>query len=381
MDARMKRYFRAWSILDYEQDQGSLADTEFETSMVGHSCWIPSEKKRFFLALERCGKNNIKEIAQRVGPTKTLAEVMEYLKLLQYTSKGIGNLPVIRHLTAREMSPIYIVQEQIMAEQLQEKLEIESFGKHLDYLNHPQLELLEIFNMSLLTRIFSGKPDMTVFSSTAINFHQLIKKLVSDILLDLHTELSHTKDKIVTKDLIQLVLTKRQRGIEPDRRLKQVQVPGKFRRFKYYNNYSRVPKRKRSSLDEGGEDELTQKQRADDDTENDYYTVSYVSDSEEEVSELLNIGNLRPPPNNIVPKINHILRNQHVVEDISQEFLEATNSIIEESIELGSSDHQEDTSDEEKEELEMQKADAEHEAELIQYFEFYDEKTYTLMLL
>lgn len=152
MDARMKRYFRAWSILEYEQDQGSLADTEFETSMVGHSCWIPSEKKRFFLALERCGKNNINEIAQRVGPTKTLAEIMEYLKLLQYTSKGIGNLPV-RHLTAREMSPLYIVQEQTMAEQLQEKLEIESFGKHLDYLNHPQLELLEIFNMSLLTRM------------------------------------------------------------------------------------------------------------------------------------------------------------------------------------------------------------------------------------
>lgn len=206
---------------------------------------------------------------------------------------------------------------------------------------------------------------MTVFSSTAINFHQLIKKLVSDILLDLHTELSHTKDKIVTKDLIQLVLSKRQRAIEPDTRLKQIQVPGKFRRFKYYNPYSRVPKRKRSSLDEG--DELTQKKRADD-TEDDYYTLSYVSDSEEEVTELLNIGNLRPPPNNIMPKINHILRNQHVVEDTRQEFSEA----IEESIDASD---QEDVSDEENEELEMQKADAEHEAELIQYFEFYDEKT------
>lgn len=152
MDTRMKRYFRALCILEYEHDHGLLTDNEFGPSMVGESCWTPTEKKRFFLAIERCGKNNIKEIARRVGPTKTEAQVYELQHTLEEASKSIGQL-TRNHLTAREMSPIYIAQEEHMASLLQETLEVETFGKNLQFMERSEHELFELWNMSSLTRV------------------------------------------------------------------------------------------------------------------------------------------------------------------------------------------------------------------------------------
>lgn len=152
MDARMKKYFRALSILEYEHEQGILTDTEFGPSMVAETCWTPAEKKRFFLGLERCGKNNIPEIARRVGNTKTEAQVYEFQQLLAAAAEGI-KANQADFLSAREMSPIYIAQEERMASLIQETLEVESYGKHLNLLERPENELLEIWNLSSLTRM------------------------------------------------------------------------------------------------------------------------------------------------------------------------------------------------------------------------------------
>lgn len=152
MCPRMKKYFRAITILEYEHDHGLISDTEFGSSLLGETCWTPSEKKRFFLALERCGRNNFTEIARRVGPTKTPAQVNEFLQFLHHASQGIGSLP-IQHLSAREMTPLYIVQEQHMAKLINDALEVESYGNHLNYLDRPENELLEIWNLSSLTRL------------------------------------------------------------------------------------------------------------------------------------------------------------------------------------------------------------------------------------
>lgn len=152
MDTRMKRYFRALCILEYEHDHGLLTENEFGPSMIGESCWTPTEKKRFFLALERCGKGNIEEIARRVGSTKTIAQVYEFQQTLESASKGIGHTPT-DHLSAREMTPIYIAQEDHMASLIQETLEVESYAKSLNLMERPENELLEMWNMSSLTRV------------------------------------------------------------------------------------------------------------------------------------------------------------------------------------------------------------------------------------
>lgn len=154
MTPRMKKYFRAIAVLEYEHDHGLIADTEFGASVLGETCWTPAEKKRFFLAIERCGKNNISEISRRVGPTKTPVQVYEFQQCLQEAAQAIDPLP-IDHLSAREMTPFYIDQEEAMASSIKDALEVESYGKHLQYTDRSEIQLLEIWNMSSLTRLYA----------------------------------------------------------------------------------------------------------------------------------------------------------------------------------------------------------------------------------
>ncbi|KAG2232098.1 hypothetical protein INT48_006775 [Thamnidium elegans] len=300
MDDVMKRYFRAVSILEYEHDHGPLNDDQFEVSMVGDSCWVPSEKKRFFLALERCGKN-VREIAKRVGPTKTEVEVLEYLDLLHTVSRNVDT-PNVKPFTAREMTPIYIAQEEHMAGLIQDKLQVESYGKHLEYLDQPQNDLFELWNMSSLTRIFAGINDMTILSSSTINFHELIKQFVADIVIDLHTELLKSTDKTVTKKLVNIIIARRQKNINPDKRLARLNAPVTIdRRYKFHDQYTEndavsfMAKRRRALP-------MLKHARTGQEEEDDEYTKADGSDSEDEM--------LKP-----VDKDDQFVGDKYVVKD------------------------------------------------------------------
>lgn len=161
LNPQMKKYLNALTVFEYEHDHGTLSgeQQDMQLTMIGESCWTPLEKNKFFIALERCGYN-LEEIARRVGPTKTVAEIQEYLNLLHQASMGIGKDPTIKPLAAREMSPFYILQENYLATQLQHTLETEVYAKHLEFVQdttkteiQASNQLLELWNMSSLTRL------------------------------------------------------------------------------------------------------------------------------------------------------------------------------------------------------------------------------------
>ncbi|GAA5810232.1 hypothetical protein MFLAVUS_011021 [Mucor flavus] len=367
MDDVMKRYFRAVSILEHEHEHGSLKDDQFEVSMVGNSCWVPSEKKKFFLALERCGKRG-KDIAKRIGPTKTEAEVVEYLHLLQTVSRDVVD-PKVRPFTAREMSPICIAQEEHMAALIQDKLQVESYGKHLEYVDQPQNDLFELWNMSSLTRIFAGINDMTVLSSSTINFHELIKQFVSDVVIDLHTELLKSTDKTVTKKLVNIIIGRRQRKANPDKRLSRLNAPVTIdRRFKFHDWYtehatiSYLAKRRRA---------LPVKTRWDD---RDAEYMKAESDSEDEM--------LKPFDKDDTFNKESFAAEDEYAQYCQEMAIRKLKPIAEgKVIDVDSSDEEENMQEEREldqedaEELEMQKLDQIHEKELIQFLGFYDENS------
>ncbi|KAI9247905.1 hypothetical protein EDC94DRAFT_625410 [Helicostylum pulchrum] len=367
MDDVMKRYFRAVSILEYEHDYGSLKDNQFEVSMVGNSCWVPSEKKKFFLALERCGKS-ANEIAKRVGPTKTEVEVAEYLHLLQTVSRNVVESKV-RPFTAREMSPIYIAQEEHMAGLIQDKLQVESYGKHFEYVDQPQNDLFELWNMSSLTRIFAGINDMTVLSSSTINFHELIKQFVSDVVIDLHTELLKSTDKTVTKKLANVIIARRQRKDNPDKRLSRLSATTAIdRMFKYHDKYtdndtiSHIAKRRRA---------LPAKIIP---TDKDDEYMKAESDSEDEM--------LKPLDEDDTFTKEFVINKDEDYEYFQEMAIRKLKPIAEgKVIDVDSSDDEDNVQEkreldqENAEELEMQKLDQIHEKELIQFLGFYDENS------
>lgn len=55
-------------------------------SQIGSSIWKPKEKEEFFSALSRLGKDNVSEIALRIG-TKSEVEVQEYVHLLHQATE------------------------------------------------------------------------------------------------------------------------------------------------------------------------------------------------------------------------------------------------------------------------------------------------------
>jgi hypothetical protein len=141
---------------DDEEEKEEEEEFEGET-IIGSSCWTPNEKKRFFTALERCSKGDIAEISRRVGPTKTVVEVANYIKVLEAASRVIKKEPMDDEYSAREMSPLFIVQENRFAELLQCMIETKVYAKHQEVLNsQPEclqkaLDLFDIFNFSSMS--------------------------------------------------------------------------------------------------------------------------------------------------------------------------------------------------------------------------------------
>ncbi|KAI8367485.1 uncharacterized protein BYT42DRAFT_586386 [Radiomyces spectabilis] len=81
------RYSRLLAQAEYEALNGYIEDNQFEDSYIGETYWTAWEKSRFFLGVERCGKKNVRDIQQRIGPTKSVYEVMSYLSTLDRLSK------------------------------------------------------------------------------------------------------------------------------------------------------------------------------------------------------------------------------------------------------------------------------------------------------
>lgn len=152
----VRRYYLLVAMQEHEMEHGPM-DEDYSITMVGNSCWTPAEKRKFFMAVERCSRGDVSEISRRLGPTKTVAEVGAYLNLLDAAAKAIGKSDQDETYTAREMSDLFLMQENRMAMLLESKLETESFAKHQDLINQEivqkSMELFEIWNFSSLTRM------------------------------------------------------------------------------------------------------------------------------------------------------------------------------------------------------------------------------------
>ncbi|CEG81794.1 hypothetical protein RMATCC62417_15949 [Rhizopus microsporus] len=260
-----------------DDDEEEEEEGEFKgETIIGSSCWTPSEKKRFFTALERCSKGDIAEISRRVGPTKTVVEVANYIKVLEAASRVVKKEPMDDEYSAREMSPLFIVQENRFAELLQRMIETKVYAKHQEVLNsQPEclqraLDLFDILNFSSMSSIFSNTNDMTILSSSIVQYYQLVKHFVIDIIASLYTELIHESDKVVTRSLMNHVIAKRERLWKSllthsrDSRLKNLDIMSMLygvHRSAFSNNKSSsfLAKRRRqlspSEMDEEEDDE------------------------------------------------------------------------------------------------------------------------------
>lgn len=152
----VRTYYLYQAMQEHEAEHGPM-DEDYTLSMVGNSCWTPTEKKKFFMAVERCSRGDVVEISRRVGPTKTIAEVGAYLNLLDGAAKAIGGYEPDEKYTAREMSDLFLMQETRMALILEAKLETETYAKDQELMKQESiqksLELFEIWNFSSITRM------------------------------------------------------------------------------------------------------------------------------------------------------------------------------------------------------------------------------------
>ncbi|GAN04324.1 hypothetical protein MAM1_0060c03784 [Mucor ambiguus] len=212
LSKHVRKYYLYQAMQEHEIEHGPM-DEDFALSMVGNSCWTPAEKRKFFMAVERCSRGDVVEISRRVGPTKTIAEVGAYLNLLDGAAKAVGGYGPDEKYAAREMSDLFLMQETRMALILEAKLETESYAKNQELMQQESiqksLELFEIWNFSSITRIFAEINDMTVLSSSLVQYHQLIKNFVLDILTSVYAELLDSQDKTVTRSLMNHVIAKR----------------------------------------------------------------------------------------------------------------------------------------------------------------------------
>lgn len=391
--AVMKRYFRAIAILEYEHDHGLLTDKPFEVTMVKESVWTSNEKKRFFIALDRCGKHNVEDIARRIGPTKTAAEVHAYLYFLDVAARAIGTQK-IQHPFAREMSVNFIMQEERLAQHIQHALEVESYKKHLHLCTTNNDDVLranaffELWNMSSLTRLLAGTSDLTVLCSATVNYYQLVKRFVQDIMVDLHTQLLNSTDKTVSTSLVNAVVAKKRKF--NDVRVRDLDImsvlggrnthgaPRWSTKYSRNRSISFLAKRRRLARDtDEPEDDSpwTMEEEEKDDSEG----VIVLDDSESSSSSSEEEGD---------PMFEDMdsedeLQGQYVVEDFDAEHEQEVketldNTITEETISFHDDDNDDTAAaleacllEEEKTEEEMKELDALDEEQLSEYLEFY----------
>ncbi|KAI8640401.1 hypothetical protein BD408DRAFT_419831 [Parasitella parasitica] len=208
----LRKYYLFWAMQEDEMMNGPV-DRDDAMTVVGRSCWTPAEKRRFFMAVERCSRGDVAEISRRLGPTKTVAEVGAYLNLLDGAAKAIGGNVSDESYSAREMSSVFLMQESRMAAILEARLETETYAKHQELMNQEvaqkALGLFEIWNFSSLARIFGGINDMTVLSSALVQYYELLKRFIKDILTGAYTELLDSPDKTVSRSMMNHIIAKR----------------------------------------------------------------------------------------------------------------------------------------------------------------------------
>lgn len=415
----MKRFFRAIAILEYEHDYGLLTDKPFEVTMIGESVWTPNEKKRFFIALDRCGKHNVEDIARRVGPTKTVAEVHAYLHFLDVAARAIAatNNKKIQHPFAREMSVNFIMQEERLAQHIQRALEVESYEKHLKLCSaaadvQRANEFFELWNMSSLTRLFAGQSDLTVLCSTIFNYYQLVKKFVQDIMVDLYTQLLlDSTDMTVSTSLVNYVVAKKRKF--NDVRFRELDVMsavggrsrhGSIAAPRWSTKYSRnrsisfLAKRRRLARDTDEPDDDSPLMEADEDDvdeeQEETKGVIVLDDSESELEEEEQEEEQEEEEGD--PMFEDMdsedeLQGQYVVEDFDAEHEQEVkdlmdNTITEETVSFNNNNGEDDDdiisiidsmaleeciAEEEEEEEEMKELDALDEEQLSEYLGFY----------
>ncbi|ORX58925.1 hypothetical protein DM01DRAFT_1405531 [Hesseltinella vesiculosa] len=112
----LRNYHRLVVQLWYEHDfcLGS-APGEYDGSYIDRVYWSPLEKRRFFTALDRCGPNPT-AMQKRIGPTKTVFQVHDYLAILQDaanfhphdTNKESHSMEFIEETYAKEMTDEWV---------------------------------------------------------------------------------------------------------------------------------------------------------------------------------------------------------------------------------------------------------------------------------
>lgn len=244
---------------------------------------------------------------------------------------------------------------------------------------------------------------MTILSSSTINFYQLIKYFVSDIMVDLHTQLSNSKDKTVTKSLMNVTIAKRNKHILADRRVKNLDIMAMLdKRYRFHEPYTRgksasyLAKRRRTMTiddDEGlndsiPDDEQESEVSKDEDSisDNDRERYIEVSDDEADIrwhgdessDNLSDDEDGKEEDDDCMLKaINDgdAIPGIYVMKDEEREYEEAleANQSVEKTIGIESSDEETDNHDDAEEEAEMQRLDTLHEIQLMNYLEFYDE--------
>ena len=247
-------YHELLQITVQEINSGSVeaGDAGLEPSQVGLTCWSPEEKAKLFKMLSRCGKDDLKAIAEAIG-SKSEPEVHVYLQLLQQKTDlqylqgddsrivDFADLPASFEISEACSGVLGAATDAILAkeQELDEEQERQVFGDFwlLDAplvkllkdsaaddgpsiipSEHPQLQhALELLDLEkwlhLSSRIFMNPCDLTnnwrsyvdkgetpsIYASAFHEFHNLVvtvtKRLVSSAIFFAKSRLRTTKTK------------------------------------------------------------------------------------------------------------------------------------------------------------------------------------------
>ncbi|KAI8991290.1 hypothetical protein BDF20DRAFT_909090 [Mycotypha africana] len=291
----IKQEKKVYQLEDYDEEEEESIDNEAEEkeeeeehedgpltgSFIGSTFWTAQEKDAFFLALERCGKRNIEAISRRVGKSKTVLEVGEYLTLLHLVSRNyvkrskksyLEKSKYLDRYYARQMSNTFIQLEEELSQKLEKKLEVEAYAKDVELNKHsiqqrlhmantdnakekhgrnekrkeiePEdgyskvepLELFNVKNMSVLSKAVlnntsnkSKTKHIALLTATIPILHRLLKSFVQDVVRDIQIEMMgrqfHDIDKntLVTDTLMNYIINKRKKS-RKDRRFNDLDL-------------------------------------------------------------------------------------------------------------------------------------------------------------
>lgn len=187
---------------------------------------------------------------------------------------------------------------------------------------------------------FAEINDMAVLSSSLVQYHQLIKKFVLDILTSVYTELLDSKDKTVTRSLMNHVIAKRKdtwtdMSNRKDVRLSNLDIlPMIDRRYKYHKVFSEhrsasfLAKKRRMAWQKTGDSEAEQDEQEEniieiDSDDSDRESSNGIYDSDED--DMLKPFDKEDELNG--QYIAHDIARQHYCESLNQELYENINVV------------------------------------------------------